>query len=344
MSDFPSISDEEALEERMSRPRPVLIEFMKSISSPLVILGAGGKMGPSLAVLAHRASQEAGRQLEIIAVSRFSDPQARQQLEGHGVHTLSVDLMERSSFENLPEASNVIYLIGLKFGTTENPGLTWATNALIPAYACERYPKAKLVALSSGNVYPLTSVNGAGAQEIDPLEPLGEYSNSCVARERIFDYYSGRNGTLIAFIRLFYAVDLRYGVFLDIARRVYSGEPINLANGYFNCIWQGDANEMIIRAFSLVSSPPTSLNLTGAVRFSVRQVAGEFARLMGKEACFEGVESGSALLGNTDKLAGTLGEPKTPWEWVIRWTAEWVMSGGRALNKPTHFEARDGKY
>jgi nucleoside-diphosphate-sugar epimerase len=344
MTDFPPIANEQVLDELMSRPRPILIEFIKSVSTPLVILGAGGKMGPSLALLARRASLAAGNPLKIIAVSRFSDPVVRQNLEEQGVQTLSVDLMERSSYEELPDASNVIYLIGLKFGTTQNPGITWATNTLIPAYACERYPHSKMVALSSGNVYPLTSVQGPGSRETDVLEPLGEYSNSCVARERIFDYYSSKNGTLITLIRLYYAIDLRYGVLYDIARRVFTGEPINLVTGNFNCIWQGDANEMIIRALSLVDSPPYTLNLTGTTRFSVRQVAHEFARLMGRKAILVGVETDSALLGNTDKLTATFGEPGTPWDWVIRWTADWVMAGGRAFNKPTHFETRNGKY
>lgn len=344
MTDFPPITNEQELDELMSRPRRILIEFMKSVTSPLVILGAGGKMGPTLAILARRAALEAGNSLKIIAISRFSDPEVRQNLERQGVHTLSVDLMERSSYEQLPDASHVIYLIGLKFGTSLNPGMTWATNTLIPAYTCERYPHSKMVALSSGNVYPLTPVLGPGARETDPLEPLGEYSNSCVARERIFDYYSSRNGTPIALIRLFYALDLRYGVLFDIAKRVFTGEPIDLATGYFNCIWQGDANEMIIRALSLVGSPPYALNLTSPARFSVRQVAQEFSHLMGKKAILEGVETDSALLGNTEKLTATLGEPGTPWDWAMRWTADWVMMGGSSLSKPTHFETRNGKY
>lgn len=344
MTDFPPITNEQELDELMSRPRRILIEFMKSVTSPLVILGAGGKMGPTLAILARRAALEAGNSLKIIAISRFSDPEVRQNLERQGVHTLSVDLMERSSYEQLPDASHVIYLIGLKFGTSLNPGMTWATNTLIPAYTCERYPHSKMVALSSGNVYPLTPVLGPGARETDPLEPLGEYSNSCVARERIFDYYSSRNGTPIALIRLFYALDLRYGVLFDIAKRVFTGEPIDLATGYFNCIWQGDANEMIIRALSLVGSPPYALNLTSPARFSVRQVAQEFSHLMGKKAILEGVETDSALLGNTEKLTAILGEPGTPWDWAMRWTADWVMMGGSSLSKPTHFETRNGKY
>ena len=344
MTDFPPITNEQELDELMSRPRRILIEFMKSVTSPLVILGAGGKMGPTLAILARRAALEAGNSLKIIAISRFSDPEVRQNLERQGVHTLSVDLMERSSYEQLPDASHVIYLIGLKFGTSLNPGMTWATNTLIPAYTCERYPHSKMVALSSGNVYPLTPVQGPGARETDPLEPLGEYSNSCVARERIFDYYSSRNGTPIALIRLFYALDLRYGVLFDIAKRVFTGEPIDLATGYFNCIWQGDANEMIIRALSLVGSPPYALNLTSPARFSVRQVAQEFSHLMGKYAILEGVETDSALLGNTEKLTAILGEPGTPWDWAMRWTADWVMMGGSSLSKPTHFETRNGKY
>lgn len=338
------IQTEDALDEIMTRPRPALIEFIRSVRSPLVILGAGGKMGPTLARLARRAADAAGRPLDIIAVSRFSDARARQQLESHRVQTLSSDLLDRSAVARLPDADHVIYLVGLKFGTTDNPAYTWATNTLAPALAAERYAQAKIVALSSGNVYPMTSVRGGGSRETDPLVPPGEYANSCVARERIFEYYSQQNGTPVALIRLSYALDLRYGVLFDIAQCVFNGQPIDLATGYLNCIWQGDANEMIIRALALAAAPPLAVNLTGLQWLSVRELAQRFGALMGRDVAFTGVETDTAFLSDTTQMRASLGEPPTPIEAVIRWTAHWVAAAGRSLDKPTHFETRDGAY
>lgn len=338
------IASEEALDEILTRPRPVLSEFIQAIQSPLVVLGGGGKMGPTLAVLAYRAARAAGRPIEIVSASRFSDPQVRQWLEARGIHTLSLDLFDREAYASLPDSANVIYLVGLKFGTTQNPSQTWATNTLIPSLACERYPAAKIVAVSSGNVYPLCPVSSGGSRETDPLTPLGEYANSCVARERIFEYYSHKNGTPLVLARLSYALDLRYGVLLDIAQHVYAGDPVDLTMGAFNCIWQGDANEMILRALVLARVPPYPINLTGMAPVSVRAVARQFARLMGKEAIFLGEEADTALLSNTRRMVQLLGEPPTSLEQVIRWTAAWVMAGGRTYRKPTHFQTRNGKY
>lgn len=344
MSDYQPISSEEELDEVMTRPRPVLVEFMQKVQSPLLILGAGGKMGPTLAWLAKRAADAAGKALEIIAVSRFREAQARQWLEERGIRTLSLDLLEQASYRSLPDAENILYLVGLKFGTTGNPAMTWATNILAPVFTCERYPRARIAALSTGNVYPLTSVHGTGSEETDPLEPLGEYSNACVARERIFDYYAQKNGSPVALIRLSYAIDLRYGVLYDIGWKVFHGEPVDLGNGYFNCIWQGDANEMIIRSLRLASSPAYPLNLTGTSWHTVRQTALQFAEIFQKPVRFTGEESDSAFLSNTRRLKNTLGEPPTPFDRMVRWTADWIKAGGRSLNKPTHFETRDGKY
>lgn len=335
---------EDQLDERMTRPRPVLVDSIRSIQSPLVILGAGGKMGPSLAVLARRAADEACVPLEIVSVSRFSNPAARTWLEDHGIRTLSLDLMEQDSYGALPDSANILYLIGQKFGTTQNPGSTWATNTLPPAYTCERYPDARIVALSSGNVYPLTSTSGKGSTETDPLEPLGEYSNSCVARERIFDYFVQKNQTPVALIRLSYALDLRYGVIHDIAQKVYADQPVDLHTNWFNCIWQGDANEVIIRALAFTCAPAYTINLTGVQWLSVRETAEQLGALMGRTAHFYGSDSGSAYLSSTERLVRDFGPPPTALDKVIEWTASWVVAGGRSLNKPTHFETRDGKY
>jgi nucleoside-diphosphate-sugar epimerase len=232
----------------------------------------------------------------------------------------------------------------MKFGTSQNPSLTWAVNTLVPARVMERYRDAQLVALSTGNVYPPVTVDSGGAQETHPLIPLGEYANSTVARERMFEFFSRQNGTPVALIRLNYAVELRYGVLVDIARKVWEEETIDLANGAFNCIWQGDANEMIIRSLPLAATPAEPWNLTAPQTLQVRQVAARFGELLGKTPKFGGSENGSALLNNPAKLCAVLGDPATPLEQVMGWTAEWVRIGGRSLNKPTHFEVSDGKY
>jgi nucleoside-diphosphate-sugar epimerase len=339
-----TISNEDELTEVMTRPRPVLVEFMRTLTSPLVILGAGGKMGPSLAIMARRAVLEAGCPVEIIAVSRFSDQPSRLFLESQGVKTISANLMEREAFTHLPDTDNLIYLVGLKFGTANNPALTWATNTLIPAYTAERYPRARMAALSTGNVYPLAGIAGGGSQEGDPLTPLGEYANACVARERILEYYSSKNETPMILLRLSFALDLRYGVLVDIALKVLRGEAVDVSMSHMNCIWQGDANEMIIRSLGLAATPPLALNLVGAQHYSIRATALHFGELMGKPVRLTGVEAETAYLSNNQRLQALLGEPSTPVEAVMRWTAGWVLANGRLLNKPTHFEVRDGGY
>jgi len=338
------INTDAELEDVLTRPRAVLMEFIRTVSSPLVILGAGGKMGPSLAVLAKRAAKMAGHRLDVIAVSRFTDEAARTSLERHGVKTLRADLLEREQVEALPDSGDIVYLVGLKFGTQQNPGGTWAANTLVPAHVAERYAESRLVALSTGNVYPMVTVKSGGALEKRALTPLGEYANAAVARERIFEYFARKQGTHIASLRLSYALDLRYGVLVDIARKVHAGEPIDVTTGYFNCIWQADANEMILRALALTDNPPTSFNLTSPTVFSVRKVAAKFSQLLGRSAKLVGTESTTAFLSNTERMCSELGAPPTPFESVIRWTAHWVKNGGRSLNKPTHFEVRDGAY
>jgi dTDP-4-dehydrorhamnose reductase len=338
------IDTEEQLEDVLTWPRPALVESIRNLSGPLVILGAGGKMGPTLAVLARRAADAAKHRLDIIAVSRFSDERARGWLEKRGVNTHSVDLLKPEAMRKLPDAANVIYLVGLKFGTAENPSLTWAVNTLASAHAAERYASARIVALSTGNVYPLVPVTSGGATEKHPLTPLGEYANAAVARERIFEYYSDKNATPMALMRLNYAVELRYGVLVDIARRIWAGEPVDVSNGSFNCIWQGDANEMTLRSLALAGAPARAWNLTSPDVLRVRDVAERFAQVLGKPAQFVGAEGETALLSNSARLCAELGRPATSLDIVIRWTAHWVKNAGRYLNKPTHFEVRDGAY
>lgn len=339
-----SIADESQLDELLTRPSPKLLKFVKEIASPLVVLGAGGKMGPTLAAGVRQAAKESGTDLQVVAASRFSDPIARDWLANRDVETISVDLLDRDALAKLPDSKNVIYLVGTKFGTSQNPSHTWAVNVLAPSHALERYPAARIVALSTGNVYPLTSIQNGGSAESDPLLPMGEYGNAALGRERIIEYYSRRNSTPVVLIRLNYATDLRYGVLVDIATKVAAGQPIDLTTGYLNCIWQGDANDMIIRALPLASSPPYVLNLTGPAVLSVRQLAEQFGQLLGKTVNFTGRELDEALLSNSSQIIRLLGEPPTPLETVIRWTADWVKQGHRLYNKPTHFEVRDGVF
>ncbi len=338
------IENEETLDEILTRPRPALIEFIRMVRSPLLILGAGGKMGPSLAVLARRAADLAGHPLEVVAVSRFSNAEKRRWLEERHVQTLSCDLLDPASWQILPEAQDIIYLLGQKFGTTQNPALTWAVNCLPPAYACGRYPTSRMVALSSGSIYPFTEVKVGGALETEPLTPVGEYANACVGRERLFEYCAQQTGLPLVLLRLFYAVELRYGVLVDLALKVYAGEPVDLKMGYLNWIWQGDANEMILRSLALAQSPPQAYNLTGLRSESVRAIGLKFSELFGRPVRFNGQESETALLGNPALLCGHLGEPPTPLEPVMRWIVHWVQAQGRLLGKPTHFKVRDGRY
>jgi len=332
------------LEEVLTRPGTALIEFIKTISSPLLVLGAGGKMGPTLAVLARRAADAAGHPLEVVAVSRFNNDVSRHWLESRGVKTVSCDLLDAQAVSQLPDAQNIIYLVGLKFGTAQNPAATWVINTLVPSRICERYPRSRFVALSTGSVYPQSEVSRGGSVETDPLTPLGEYANAAVGRERIFEYYSRSQETAITLLRLFYAVELRYGVLADIARKVHARIPVALGNGSFNCIWQGDANEMILRALPLAAVPSNVWNLCRPEFFSTRDIAMRFGEILGCAPIFSGVESGNALLGNSARLCSTLNSPATPMQAILCWTAQWVKQGGHDLGRPTHFEVRDGKY
>ncbi len=338
------IETEAELDELMTRPRAVLIDFVRALHSPLVVLGAGGKMGPSLAVLVQRAAAATKHPLEIIAVSRFTDENSRRWLEERGVRTLSADLFQREAVSRLPDSQNVIYLVGLKFGTSQNPARTWAANTVIPALVAERYPAARFVALSTGNVYPLTPVSRGGAVETDALTPLGEYANAAVGRERVFEYFSQQQKTRLALVRLNYALDLRYGVFVDIGRKVLAGEPVDVSMGYVNCIWQGDANEMIVRMLGSASVPAVALNLTGPQVLSVRELALRFGELFGRRVTITGTEAETALLSNSARVVHLLGPPATPVDTVVRWTAHWLQRGGRLLGKPAHFEVRDGAF
>ncbi len=337
------IANEAQLDDVLTTPRPELCEFIKKLSSPLLVLGAGGKMGPSLAVLARRAAAAAGHPLRVIAVSRFATAASRQWLEHEGVDTVAFDLLA-PDWSALPDSANVIHLVGLKFGTVQNPALTWATNTLVPAAACRRYRDARMVALSSGTIYPLMPIEGGGSVESTPLDPVGEYALACLARERIFEHQSQTLGCKLAILRLNYAIDLRYGVLHDIAQRLWQRTPIDLTMGHINCIWQGDANEFILRSLALCESPPAIWNLTSPQIHPVRNLAQELGNALGIEPSFTRVESPTSLLSNPARLIARLGPPPTSLETMLSWTAHWIKSGGNSHGKPTHFEVRDGRY
>ncbi|UUO04382.1 NAD-dependent epimerase/dehydratase family protein [Blastopirellula sp. J2-11] len=339
-----TIENEPQLNEVLTRPSPELVEMMRGLDGNLLILGAGGKMGPTLALRAQRAIEAAQSQASIVAASRFSDPASREMLQAAGIRTECVDLLDRDSMARLPDAQNIIYLVGCKFGTSSNPAQTWAINTLVPGHAIERYPDARVVALSTGNVYPLMPVSGKGAAESQPIGPIGEYANAAVARERMFEYWSRQTGAAITQIRLNYATDIRYGVLTDIAIQVAADQPIDVTQGYLNCIWQGDANDAILRSLALAESPPRIMNLTGPEQVSVRSAAETFGRLLNRPVRITGSEAPNALLSDAAQYCRVLGPPLVSIDTIIRWTAHWIQMNGRLLNKPTHFEVRDGAF
>lgn len=335
---------EESLDELLVTPSEMLINDMKNIKGDIIILGAGGKMGPTLAILAKNAIKKANIDKKVYAVSRYSDKEVIKMLEDNDVITISSDLLESGAVDSLPEVENVIFMAGRKFGTDGQEPFTWAMNAWLPALVAEKFKKSKIVVFSSGNIYPIVPAYTGGVTEETKLNPIGEYPQSCLARERCFEYGSLKYGTEVLIYRLSYAIALRYGVLYDIASKVWNGETIRISNASFNCIWQGDANEIAIRSLLHVGSPATKLNVTGPEIISVRYVAEEFAKLFNKECKLEGEELGDAFLANTAKMTSLFGYPKVSLGEMIKWQAEWIMAGGKVLDKPTHFEERKGTY
>jgi len=332
------------LEERLSRPTPAVIEMMARLPGDIVILGAAGKMGPSLARMAKRASDEAGTKRRVIAVSRFSTPGSESAFLQHGIEVISTDLLAANAVAYLPHAPNVVYMAGMKFGSSGQEPFTWAMNAWLPGLVCERYHRSRIAAFSTGNVYGLVPVERGGSHEEDALNPKGEYAMSCMGRERIFEYFSQTRGTPVSLIRLNYACDLRYGVLVDIARQVWNGDPVDVTMGYFNTIWQGDANALSLLSLAKAQSPAWVVNLTGTATLSVREVAARFAEIFGKPAHITGQEAPDALLSNPYRSFVDLGVPFVRDEELIEWVARWISTGGESLGKPTHFESRDGKF
>jgi nucleoside-diphosphate-sugar epimerase len=334
-----TIHNEAELEERLSRPTEQDIAALAALDGDLLILGAGGKMGPSLAKLARRASSK-----RVIAVARFSDACVARDLRESGIETVSCDLLEPGALAQLPDASNVVFMAARKFGTSGSEYLTWAMNTYLPGLVAERYRASRIVAFSSGNVYGLEPVSGNGCTESSPVAPAGEYAQSVLGRERMFEYASSRFQTNVALLRLNYAVDLRYGVLVDIASAVFEGRSVDLRMGMVNVIWQGDANSMCLRSFVHCQAPPRVLNITGPEKLSVREIAREFGRQFGKAPVFSGEESDTALLNNASEAHRLFGPPLVTATQMMDWVAHWISSGGRLLNRPTHFEARDGRF
>jgi nucleoside-diphosphate-sugar epimerase len=334
----------EELEDRLSEPTQGVIETLGRLQGDLILLGAGGKMGPSLARMARRATDTAGVRRRILAVSRFSDGQTEAFLQAHGVETVRCDLLDPAQFEQLPDAPNVVFMTGMKFGSTAQEALTWAMNAYLPGMVCQKYRRSRIVAFSTGNVYGLTPVALGGSVESDVLRPLGEYAMSCVGRERIFEHFSRRLYIPVVLLRLNYATELRYGVLVDVARRVQGQEPVDLAMGHLNAIWQGDANAEALQAFDLAAHPPRVLNLAGPELLSVRRIAEQFGRLLDKAVVFQGTESAEALLSKAQEVHKLFGFPRVDVAQMVEWIAAWVRAGGVNLGKPTHFEVRDGAF
>ena len=338
------IADEAQLDEFLSRPTPEVIGAVGRLDGDLAIIGGGGKIGPSLARMACRARAESKWTGQVIVVDRFPDAAARAALESAGARTVVADLLDPAAVSALPPAGNVIYMVGMKFGTSDNPSLTWAINALPPAYVVARYSGARLVTFSTGCVYEFVPAASDGSVENDPLTPIGEYANACIARERIFEYAAARAATPMVQVRLNYAIEMRYGVLVDLATTIAAGQPVDVTMGWFNCIWQGDVNAAVLRLLAHATSPPLALNLTGPEKLSVRGVANRLSERMGREVRFTGTEAQTALLSDASKAFDLLGKPPTPIGRVIDWTADWIARGAATLGKPTHFQQRDGKY
>jgi len=339
-----TINNEIELEERLSRPSDADAAALASMEGDLLILGAGGKMGPSLARLARRAADKAGVKKRIIAVARFSDASLPAELAADGIETITSDLLEPGELEKLPDMPNVIYMAAKKFGTSGAEHFTWAMNTHLPGLVASRFRNSRIVAFSTGNVYPLRSLSEGGAVESTPVAPVGEYAQSALGRERMFEYGSAKWGTPVVILRLNYAIDLRYGVLLDIGQAVYQGRPVDLRMPLVNVIWQGDANSWCLRSFAHCQSPPFVLNITGTETLAVREIAADFGRHFGIEPKFTSETGSSALLNNAAQARQLFGEPSIKLSEMIEWTANWIKLNGATHGKPTHFQTRDGKF
>ncbi|MDL4771059.1 MULTISPECIES: NAD-dependent epimerase/dehydratase family protein [Thermomonosporaceae] len=332
-----------AIDRHLYEPTPALVGDLDELDGDLLLLGAGGKLGLSLSRMA-RLAADRGRARRVIAVSRFGDPAVRAEFEAAGVEVLPADLSDEAALRDLPDAANIVYLVGRKFGTSGDPWTTWALNTYLPGRVAERFPSSRIVAFSTGNVYPLAPLASGGALEGDAPDPAGEYAQSCLGRERLLQHFSAVNGTPMSILRLNYAIDLRYGVLHDVATRVFAGEPVDVTMGCANVIWQGDVNAITLRSLLHCDSPPDVLNLTGPETVSIRWLAEEFGRRFDRGPEITGTEAATALLSNAAKCTGRFGYPTVPLERMIDWTAAWIAAGGPSHGKPTQFQQRAGAF
>ncbi len=332
------------LEEILAIPNAELIEMMARLDGDIMILGIAGKMGVTMGRLAVNAIRAAGVEKKVFGVARFSNPEDREKLQSWGIETIACDLLDQEAVRKLPQVRNIVFMAGRKFGTEGSEVLTWAMNVLAPAYVAEHFRDSRIVAFSTGCVYPLVGVGTCGCTEDVPPSPVGEYSQSCLGRERIFQFYSDKYGTKLLLFRLNYSIDLRYGVLHDIARNIWEGKPVDNTVGYFNVIWQGDANSNALRSLELADSPAAILNVTGPEIASVEKTALMLGKLMGKDVSFKGVPGDLCYLNNSAKMCRCLGYPSVSLEQMIRWQADWIVNGGVSIGKPTHFEVNNGKF
>ena len=335
-----TIDNVAALEELLSRPSDALVEYFRHLDGDIMILGSGGKIGPSMAMTAQRAVKESGVSRRVIAV----DLMPLDNLKKLGIETITCDMLDLESVKKLPKVKNIVYMIGRKFGSDGAEWLTWAINVMVPHNVAQVFTNSRIAVFSTGCVYPVVGVYTGGSVETDRPNPIGEYAMSSLGRERVFDYYAAEKGEKVVQIRLNYALDLRYGVLSDIATKVFNGQPVDVTTGFMNGIWQGDCNNQVLRSFDHASSPSTVLNVTGPETLSVRWVAHRFAEIFGKTAIINGTENGRGYLNNASKANALFGNPSVPVGKVIEWVAQWVKDGGENIGKPTHFETQDGKY
>jgi nucleoside-diphosphate-sugar epimerase len=330
-----------ALEDFMTEPTPVLVDDLASVPGDILVLGAAGKMGPTLARMAKRAAP--GK--HIVGVARFSDPVAKAALDTAGVETIACDLLDRDAVARLPQLDNIVFMAAMKFGATGNAALTWAMNVHVPTIVAETFPAARIVAFSTGCVYPFVPVVSGGAtEEVPAVPPPGDYANSCVGRERMFEHFSARHGTPGRIVRLNYAIDMRYGVLHDVATKVRDGAEIDLSMGHVNVIWQGDANAVALRCLARATTPITPINVTGQETISVRWLAHEFGQRFGRAPKLTGTEADAGWLNNAARMVAEFGSPRVPLPRMIDWTADWLMRSGASHGKPTHYEVRDGRF
>ncbi|QDT34151.1 NAD-dependent epimerase/dehydratase family protein [Thalassoglobus polymorphus] len=339
-----SIRDEAHLEELLSEPTEGAIDALRKVPGDIILLGAGGKMGPSLARMVKRAADAADTPRRVIAVSRFSDASLPKQLNEFGIETISGDLLDEEFIASLPDVPNVIFMTGAKFGTSGDESLTWAMNVWLPSVVCRKYRNSRITAFSTGNVYPLVPIESGGSVESDPLQPIGEYANTAVGRERMFSYFCNREGNPTSLVRLNYSVEMRYGVLVDLAKQVMAGGPIDVSMGYANVIWQADANAMTIQSMADASSPAFVVNVSGPEIFSTKEICERYADLFGTSVDFTGEPAPTALLNNGSFGHQRYGAPRVSLEQLQTWIADWLKRDQVTWGKPTHFEVRDGKF